>query len=687
MKRALFWLPLLALLDLSGCGDSERTFRTRESDETGGGGGQSNGGTPGTSTVGNDPGAGKGGGGADSGKGGMSAAPSAGTGGGQPADGGDGGEDSSDGGDDGAGTVSTGGVTGNGGTAGDSGTGAMAGAPEPGGHDEPGECSPGDTRSCAEAGLMGACAEGTQACGDDGTWGECSITPEDEDTCEAGNDANCNGEANEGCVCTIGATRPCVGALGNCAQGMETCLSDGSGWSECSIQPEAEDSCAPGDDANCNGQPNEGCPCVEGDTQPCGPPTVGICRSGTSTCGPGGVWGDCVGQKTAMPRDCTSSADNDCDGVPDDTLDDVCKCEIGAKEACNTHPQDGVGICEAGSRTCVAMQGGSASDWGSCTGAQGPKARNCASSQDNDCDGLPDNRIDNVCKCQIGATEACNRPPREVGICKAGSRTCVATQNGAGSDWGSCVGSQGPKTADCSSSLDNDCDGVPDGGTGGPAFVKVPEGYCIDSTEVTRAQYQAWLDTNPSKAGQPVGCDKNDTFQPDATCLKGTNVCQTGCSQHPQVCIDWCDAYAYCQAVGKRLCGSIGGGYVDAARGNDITASQWYNACTSHGRHPYPYGDTFDYDFCSLGASTAPVASHDECQSKVNGYRGIYDLSGNVQEWEDACNGDNCFVRGGWYYDDDRSQGLPCNGGSQTAPRTQDRMSPGMGTGFRCCSR
>ena len=42
-------------------------------------------------------------------------------------------------------------------------------------------------------------------------------------------------------------------------------------------------------------------------------------------------------------------------------------------------------------------------------------------------------------------------------------------------------------------------------GTGGPAMVKLPEGYCIDSTEVTRAQYAAWLATNPRLPPKDTG--------------------------------------------------------------------------------------------------------------------------------------------------------------------------------------
>lgn len=37
-------------------------------------------------------------------------------------------------------------------------------------------------------------------------------------------------------------------------------------------------------------------------------------------------------------RDCTSEADNDCDGQPDNARDDVCVCLPGTVEPCNEHP-------------------------------------------------------------------------------------------------------------------------------------------------------------------------------------------------------------------------------------------------------------------------------------------------------------------------------------------------------------
>ena len=190
--------------------------------------------------------------------------------------------------------------------------------------------------------------------------------------------------------------------------------------------------------------------------------------------------------------------------------------------------------------------------------------------------------------------------------------------------------------------------------------VSVPAGFAIDATEVTRGQYAAWLATNPATTGQATVCSWNASFTPDVTCMGRVSVCQgTACAQHPQPCVDMCDAAAYCTGVGKRLCGAIGGGSVSSVTPdmslNIATKSQWYNACTSSGVNQFTYGNSAVWgncnDYLSFSTTTVPVASMPECQSPIPGYAGIFDLIGNVSEWEDNCNGsagqaDRCKLRG-----------------------------------------
>jgi formylglycine-generating enzyme required for sulfatase activity len=214
-------------------------------------------------------------------------------------------------------------------------------------------------------------------------------------------------------------------------------------------------------------------------------------------------------------------------------------------------------------------------------------------------------------------------------------------------------------------------------GTEPAAQVSVLDDYSIDATEVTRCQYEVWLASNPDPSGQTGYCSWNTSFVPACEWPPGT------LGSHPVVCVDWCDADAYCKAVGKRLCGKIGGGTNAMGQYANPNLSQWFAACSSNGQNDYPYGDTFDGQACNgpdkgVG-TTVPVGSLATCQS----YPGIYDLSGNVLEWEDSCNGiagpqDNCRMRGGaWGVN---APDLRCDAGY-----TADRDDLG-GIGFRCCS-
>ena len=203
-----------------------------------------------------------------------------------------------------------------------------------------------------------------------------------------------------------------------------------------------------------------------------------------------------------------------------------------------------------------------------------------------------------------------------------------------------------------------------------------PEGgtYNIDSTEVTAAQYSAWIETHPPMTLMPAFCSSKAKYN-------------AGTGQYAVVDIDWCDAYAYCAGVDKHLCGKIGGGtnaYADYAKAG---LSAWFNACSSDGADAYPYGNTYDGQACDgsdkgMGAPVA-VASCTGCQSTVSGYTGVFDLSGNVWEWEDSCNastgdGDNCRLRGGAYNSADSL--LRCD-----ASFFSNRSGRGPNIGFRCC--
>lgn len=205
------------------------------------------------------------------------------------------------------------------------------------------------------------------------------------------------------CRCLVGAVEPCeehpgLDGLGACRAGARQCLpapdGQGSDWGAClgSLGPQPFDSCQIwGDDADCDGVPNGGCVCVEEQLVACGPSEVGTCRSGISTC-VNGQFTECLGAVFPRPRDCTSSADNDCDGLADNLLDVVCQCVPGSVHSCEEHPGlDGVGPCRAGLRLCEAGPNNATSAFGACVGSVGPAPRDSCTQAGDDanCDGIP----------------------------------------------------------------------------------------------------------------------------------------------------------------------------------------------------------------------------------------------------------------------------------------------------------
>lgn len=239
--------------------------------------------------------------------------------------------------------------------------------------------------------------------------------------------------------------------------------------------------------------------------------------------------------------------------------------------------------------------------------------------------------------------------------------------------------------------------GGADSGQGGQSAAGGSTGAEIDPTEVTRAQYDAWLAMAPEASSQDAWCAWNGMFAPDTACMGDARVCVGAeCGGHPQVCVDWCDAAAYCRARGKRLCGRIGGGSTPVGAHADASISQWMKACSAGGKQKYPYGSAYSAEDCNgpdngqtgctKGAcKSQKAAGLSGCQPAAPGYVGVFDLSGNAAEWEDSCSaeggaGDSCGVRGGAFDSADGKKDLRC---SASVPRRRDTADPAIG--FRCC--
>jgi len=228
-------------------------------------------------------------------------------------------------------------------------------------------------------------------------------------------------------------------------------------------------------------------------------------------------------------------------------------------------------------------------------------------------------------------------------------------------------------------------------GTAGPASVRVGNGagvsFCVDSTEVTVDQYRLFANAkNGDTSGQPPECGFNTNYQPQLD--DGSPVPGGVAGDTPVTYVDWCDAFAYCAWANKRLCGRIGGGSAPVATPGDPAESQWMFACSRAGARAYPYGDTFDTTACNDGAEgmvdIAPVKKFPACGG---GFEGVFDMSGNAGEWENACNVDgNCLTRGGssWDFREPQRDRFAC--AIPYSSEGDPRPSRYPDVGFRCCA-
>lgn len=257
------------------------------------------------------------------------------------------------------------------------------------------------------------------------------------------------------------------------------------------------------------------------------------------------------------------------------------------------------------------------------------------------------------------------------------------TSNGGTSNGGTSGSANGGTSNGGSAGASTECGAF----LGGPMVAIPNKGYCVDATEVKREHYQSYLDdVGSTPPPQEPRCEWNTTtlppsylFTPEATK-----------PEDPIRGINFCQAVSYCNWAGKRLCGKIGGGELDPASGGDTNVDQFYVACSHDGIQKFPYGVAYVANTCNdskgnIGPNgQAGAGSLPGCEG---GYPGLFDMSGNVQEWIDQCelastpNATQCIMKGGcWNFDGGAQSAVHCSFGqlgSVTGNAPQN--------GFRCC--
>jgi hypothetical protein len=559
-------------------------------------------------------------------------------------------------------------------------------------------CVDGATQDCGPNNTNGICRNGTSTCAN-GAFEQCvgAVFPAARDSCGTrGDDSNCNGIPSEGCICINGDPQPCGPDTdtGNCQRGTRTCVDGAFGPCLGAIFAAPRDSCATsGDDANCNGVPNDGCECIGSVTRACGPNTdVGNCQRGMQSCN-NGTFGPCLGAVYPAQSDsCTTDGDDaNCNGV----ANDGCGCIEGATRACG--PTTDAGICQRGTQTCVA------GNFGTCVGAAYAAGRNCGSQQDNDCDGRPDNTIDGICTCAIGQTRACSTHPQDgVGSCRAGQQQCAAGPNNASSNFGGCTGSVGPAQADSCTAGGNDanCDGTANGGCQCIGSVTQPCGTDVGNCQLGTKSCAngvfgpcvGGVSARASDSCDVVGDDANCNGRANdncGECVNGqTQVCGPGnvgiCRSGTQTCANG----RYGQCVGQvtaraRSCSSPMDNDCDGRADNTIDgictcAVGATGACNQHlGRD--------GFGPCRAGQHTC-VASTDGSSSRFNTCTGevaptAADTCTPPAGIDSDCDGSiecDCFVGQGNGACSDTPNTSRCNTQGQCVPCTSNDECAGV---------
>ena len=146
------------------------------------------------------------------------------------------------------------------------------------------------------------------------------------------------------------------------------------------------------------------------------------------------------------------------------------------------------------------------------------------------------------------------------------------------------------------------------GSTNGPADEQpqhpvLLDGFFIDQTEVTNADYRACVDAGGCTPANAVDSFTRPGYRDDPAF-----------SNYPVVAVSWDQAEAFCRFAGKRL----------------PTEAEWEYAAAGPEGLTYPWGNSFNVSLSAAGSpDTEPVGSFPGGASPFR----VLDMAGNVGEW------------------------------------------------------